>query len=170
MKTKPPKRQQDEDLPVMLGMAEGILTELEGFPTAIGRNDPIEYRPTTRAQSETLQSIQKSQDDLHEHLLERQQEPFYALVRCEDDGEERVFLICRGFTPNKAPVRSGATFVNYHAPVGKVASAKIGSLVDYPKGKLRFSENVQVFVWMVEEEDLPLEHRRQWIPVDCLKV
>lgn len=53
-------------------------------------------------------------------------EPFIATVRVEEDGVEKLYLICRNYIPPTQPLIPNSLFVNRNATKGKVASAEVG--------------------------------------------
>lgn len=93
-------------------IASAVLAELEHFE----QNFKIEISPA----------------DVYRHLLFESQtilkgEPFVAYIVAEVDGEKRTYLICRNYTPMAVnPLNPNGVFVSYKAPLGAIASRRVG--------------------------------------------
>lgn len=95
-----------------LDIATTVISELDHFDG----NFKVEITPTDRARYVVFES-----------QMQLKAEPFIAFVRAEVNGEEKIYLICRNYTPfGVTPLNSNGTFVSYKAPLGSIASKRIG--------------------------------------------
>lgn len=67
-------------------------------------------------------------------------EPFLAYVRCDLDGVDQVYLICRSYIPFQSPKNPSSDFASYRSPVGRIASMEIGAELSVPMGTLKVLE------------------------------
>lgn len=99
-----------------LKIAETIISELEHFD----KNFKVEVTPTDTPRYLVFNS-----------QMRLKVEPFVAYVRAEVNGEEKVYLICRNYTPmGIMPETPSGIFLSYKAPLGRVAAMPVGSDIE----------------------------------------
>lgn len=104
-------KQHDED--PRLKIAQIIISELEHFD----KNFKVEVTP-----DDTQRFF------VYDSQISLKLEPFVAYVRAEVNGEEKVYLICRNYTPmGITPESPSGIFLSYKAPLGRVAAMSVGT-------------------------------------------
>lgn len=110
----------------IIKIAQEILIELDQFNDfTAGEFKPPVHTPFAEDASQKVWESQK--------YLET--EPFFSYVRVrekienEEDWKERIYLLCRGYSPMNIEPRFG-TFANSRMPIGDIMSADIGDEVE----------------------------------------
>lgn len=69
------------------------------------------------------------------NLMQLVKEPFVAYVKAEEEGRERVLLVCRNYIPpSDDTMPSGVEFVSRNAPVGRASAIQVGESIRYAAG------------------------------------
>lgn len=94
--------------------------------------------------------------DVYDSQVSLKLEPFVAYVRAEVNGEEKIYLVCRNYTPMSiVPETPSGAFLSYKAPLGRVAAMPVGAdtEISTPSG-LKYVKIIEKNIFTPEREQL----------------
>jgi len=104
------------------------------------------------------QSLRRLQTEVYIEQRGLRNKPFTAYVKAAIDEKEKIFFICRSYTPTgHMPLTSNADFVNYLSPMGRIAEMDVGDYTEImiPRGEIEV-------VVLEKDKFRPEKKNRQW--------
>ncbi len=120
-----------------------ILSELDNIEQNLSASrfvkDNVFAYPDRLGQAQKQRaSLLKTQNAIHNEKIKLSREPFVAYVRAEIDKTERVYYICRCYTPTEIKTNEpSAMFVDYRSPMGRIVELNVNSkdIIRVPGGE-----------------------------------
>jgi hypothetical protein len=121
----------DELIKKIVKTAKSILPEFKNVEDGVNAElsrmrNPRPTKGMSDGQASTFMVAGASSATVGSNYVEIKKEPFIASVRVEEDGVEKLYLICRNYVPPVNTLASNSMFVNRNAAKGRVAAAEVG--------------------------------------------
>lgn len=120
-----------EDHKLIEKISKIILSELDNIDQNLSVSKTVTenvfVHSDSISESHTQQaSLINTQNIIHNEQIKLRREPFIAYVRAEIDGNERVYYICRSYTPSEIQTyEPSGVFVNYRSPIGRIVELDV---------------------------------------------